>query len=577
MTVFILGAGVMQITAIRAAKELGWTVVAADANPDAPGARLADRFLPVDLKDVGGLAAAARGIRAEFGLDGVFTAGTDFSASVAYVAGELGLPGIPYATAIKASDKLEMRAALAAAGVASPRFVEAASPDDPALASAPGFPLVVKPADSMGARGCRAVRDGRELAAAVAAALPYSRSGRAIVEEYVEGPEFSIDALVLPSEEGEDEILIRGIADRHIFFEPYFVELGHTMPSAFPPEIQAEVLRVFRLAVRALGIRAGAAKGDMKYCPARGQAVVGEIAARLSGGYMSGWTYPYASGIDVTREALLLSVGLPLRRARQGGGQAEEDRGWTSAERAFISIPGAVASVEGCVEAERLPYIKQLFLRVGPGDRVVFPSNNVQKCGNVISQAPSRESAVEAAESAAGGLLIRLAPGDPETEAFLRGEWGAEPGSGPGTGPKPDPTWPPAAFELAGEAARSLEALPEYASDPGSGAARVAPFALARSVEGRDWSGRGFAESADLALALALAPTPALARTAAPEAGRGGGTAPRPIPAGRFWRALARGGLQAAVYVLDTEARAAATAAAATPVAATAVAEGPRP
>jgi biotin carboxylase len=549
MTVFILGAGVMQIPAIRAARELGWTVVAADANPEAPGASIADRFLPVDLVDREGLAAAARGIREEFGLDGVFTAGTDFSASVAYVAGELGLPGIPFETAIKASDKLRMRAAFAAAGVSSPRFAEASSPDDEAPAAL-GFPLVVKPADSMGARGCRMVRDEAELSAAIAAALPFSRSGRAIVEEYVEGPEFSIDALV----EG-GEIRLRGFADRHIRFEPYFVELGHTMPSDSPPEIRAAVLSAFGQAVKALGIGLGAAKGDIKYCPSTGRAVVGEIAARLSGGYMSGWTYPYASGVDVTKEALLLCVGKPLDRSREGGAAA--DRGWVSAERAFISIPGLVASVEGCAEAERTPYVKQLFLRVSAGDRAVFPSNNVQKCGNVISQAPTREAAVGAAESAARAVLVRLAPGDPETEAFLRGEWA------PGGGlPSAGPAWPPFAFELEGEAARALEAMPEYSSAPAEGGSPdwdPAPFGLADSVGGRDWSGRGFAESAAQARALARAParTVAPGRARSPESRIAPARAPArggSVPAGRFWRALARGGLQAALYVLDTEA-----------------------
>ncbi len=512
MTVFILGAGVMQIPAIRSAKELGWTVVAADANPSSPGAALANRFLPVDLKDRDGLAAAARGIRDELGLGGVFTAGTDFSASVAWVAQELGLPGISFETALKASDKLMMRASLAAAGVNSPRFASASAVDDPSLAAAGlDFPLVVKPADSMGARGCRAVRDRRELAEAIAAALPHSRSGRAIVEEYLEGPEFSIDALV-----DGDEVRIRGVADRHISFAPYFVELGHTMPSSYPPEVIAEVLRVFREGVAALGIRLGAAKGDIKYCPSRGRAVVGEIAARLSGGFMSGWTYPYASGIDVTGEALRLCVGQRLDP------EPAADRGWVSAERAFISIPGTVASVLGCVEAERLPYVKQLFLRAAPGDSVVFPSNNVEKCGNVISQAPTREAAVQAAESAARAVILRLVPSDPRTEAYL-----ADEGS-----------WPPPAFALEGAAARELAELPEYL-DGGAGVqGGVAPFAPAAAVEGRDWSGRGFAESAALAASLA-------------------GTPGSRVLAGRFWRALARGGLQGALYVLDTAAPAA--------------------
>jgi biotin carboxylase len=529
----------MQVPAIRAARELGWTVVAADANPDAPGADLADRFLPIDLKDTEGLAAAARGIRAEFGLDGVFTAGTDFSASVAWVARELGLPGIPFEAALKASDKLEMREAFAAAGLPSPRYAAARAADDPAIAAAGlSFPLVVKPADSMGARGCRSVGDPSELAAAVMAALPYSRSGRAIIEEYIDGPEFSIDALVVPGGGVDgDEIRIRGIADRHIFFPPYFVELGHTMPSAYPPEVIDEVLRVFRLGVRALGIGVGAAKGDIKYSPSRGIAVVGEIAARLSGGYMSGWTYPYASGIDVTREALLLCVGLSLDRgsARDSGSGIAADRGWVSAERAFISIPGKVASVEGCVEAERMLYIKQLFLRVSPGDYVAFPSNNVEKCGNVISQAPTREAAVAAAESAARSLHIRLAPAERVTEAFL--ESGGQAAAA---------AWPPLAFTAEGAAARELADMPEYGEDTGPDSRPVAPFALAQSVGGLDWSGRGYAESARLAFALGGA---SLA-----EAQTADGSASSRLLAGRFWRALARGGFQAALYVLDTEA-----------------------
>jgi biotin carboxylase len=520
----------MQIPAIRAAKELGWTVVVADANAQAPGAELADRFLPVDLKDREGLAASAKGIRSEFGLDGVFTAGTDFSASVAYVARELGLPGIPFETALDASDKLRMRAAFAREGVSSPRFVAASSPSDPAIEAAGlGFPLVVKPADSMGARGCRRVVSSEELSAAIGAALPFSRSGRAIVEEYIGGPEFSIDALV-----DGDEIRIHGLADRHIFFEPYFVELGHTMPSAAPAEVQAEVLKVFRKAVKALGIRTGAAKGDIKYSPKLGTAVVGEIAARLSGGYMSGWTYPYASGIDLSSEALRLCVG-------QGLGAQAPDRGWVSAERAFISIPGAVASIEGWAKAEREPYLKQLFIRSAPGTRVVFPSNNVEKCGNVISQAPTREAAVRAAEAAAASLRVRLAPEDPETEAFLRGEWA-----------QAEASWPPFAYRVEGEAGRLLESMPDYAAAPAGDAGSAgheppfAPFPLAERVEGKDWTGRDFAESARLALEL--------------EKGRGEGRASARcdskgmIPAGRFWRALARGGLQAALYVLDTEA-----------------------
>ena len=245
---------------------------------------------------------------------------------------------------------------------------------------------------------------------------------------------------------------------------------------------------------------------------------------------MSGWTYPYSSGIDPAAEALRLSVGMGL-------GAGPEDRRWASAERAFISIPGRIASIEGRGEAERTPYVKQLFLRVSVGDRVVFPTNNVEKCGNVISQAPSREEAVRAAASAAGAIRVRLAAGEPETESFLGSDGGQAGG------------WPPPAFVVEGEAARELAAMPEYLDRTGPDDGPVAPFALARSVTGGDWSGRGFAESADIALSL---------RQSLREGERVRSESTLAIPArrtlaGRFWRALARGGLQAALYVLDTE------------------------
>jgi hypothetical protein len=387
----------------------------------------------------------------------------------------------------------------------------------------------------MGARGCRLARDRGELAEAVAAALPFSRSGRAIVEEYVEGPVFSIDALATPG-----GLRVRGVADRHIFFDPYFVELGHTMPSAAPAGVLEEVLRVFEAGVRALGLESCAAKGDIKYSPSKRCAFVGEIAARLSGGYMSGWTYPYASGVDVTREALELCVGLEPSPAGQ-------ERGWSSAERAFISIPGEVRSVLGTLEAERMPYVKKLFYRASQGDEVVFPSNNVEKCGNVISQAPDRASAAGAAEAAVAALLVRLEAGREATEAFLRGEGRLASASGE--------TWPPEAFRLEGAAAGTLAAMPEYFESSGPAAAAmpeyfkssgpaaprvsVVPFEEAASVAGKDWSGRGFRESADLALRLGDA-----------SLGRGG----QIVLAGRFWRALARGGAQAGLYVLDTAA-----------------------
>lgn len=403
----ILGARLLQVPAIRTAKQLNCRTLVVDGDPKAIGKSEADVFEPVDLKDLEGLLDRARKWQKEYGLEGVFTAGTDFSASVAYVAEALKLPGIPYQTALDASHKARMRKRFSDSGVPSPSFLEMGEKD---LRELPKkdlrYPLVLKPVDNMGARGVVRVDSWEELQTQIRRSLRYSRSGKVVVEEFIEGPEFSLDALVY-----KGQIQICGIADRHIRFPPHFVEVGHTIPSDAPIDVQEEVIKTFKAGIRALGIDPGAAKGDVFYSPGKG-GVVGEIAARLSGGYMSGWTYPYSSGVNLTEGALRIALG-------EDPGDRTPKRFDTAAERALISLPGKVASIEGVEEARKISEVKDIFLRVQKGDTVVFPTNNVEKCGNVIAVAEERGRAVRSAEDAVSSILIKLDPLNNDTEQFL--------------------------------------------------------------------------------------------------------------------------------------------------------------
>lgn len=512
----ILGAGVMQGPAMRIARQKGYRVHVADGNAAAPLAAQADEFHHVDLKDKEGLAAAASRIE---GLAGVFTAGTDFSASVAWVAERLGLPGIPYETALDASDKARMRARLEARGVPVPAYISGTAADNPeTLAQAVGpLPLVVKPVDNMGARGCRLARSLPELWEAWLEAVRYSRSGRAIIEAYLDGPEFSIDALV-----HNGELVLRGVADRLVVFAPFFVEMGHTMPTAYGPEVVDEVVAVFKAGVAALGIRNGAAKGDIKYT--RSGAYVGEIAARLSGGYMSGWTYPYASGIQPTAEAIDLACGVEPSFSRP-------DRSLVCSERAWISIPGTVASVHGLEAAAARACVTDVFPRARPGDRVVFPCNNVEKCGNILAVAPSLVEADTAAEAAARSIHIRLVPGDASTAAFLRGE---------GTMPGPDGSvWPPVAFSgISSMTLSSLAKMPDMLrTSPGAASLSIAPLRGMAEEQALDWQGRSVAEALEAVAALTGATI---------------GLHGVQVFGAAFWRAFIRGGYQAGVWVIDS-------------------------
>ena len=559
--VLILGAGFLQKPAIEAAKKIGCCAVVVDGNDEAVCVPLADRFERIDLKDKEAIYRFAKKLQKEKGLRAIFTAGTDFSSSVSYAGEKLDLPCHSYEAACNASGKVRMRQRFSECGVPSPKFFgitknECTSDFIKKCIAELGFPCVVKPVDNMGGRGCRMIRSEEEAEAALRDAIAASRTESAIIEEYMEGGEYSIDALIY-----DGTMTITGFADRHIYFPPYFIETGHTMPTSISDEKKNELVAVFALAAKALGLSCGAAKADIKYT--KKGPMIGEVAARLSGGFMSGWTYPYASHCNLTEEALLVACGkkpayLEAHRKRIPFTPPESCAGAekpyelyelpcveTSAERAWISVPGIVKEVVGLETAREVPFVKDIFPRSGAGDTVVFPHNNVQKCGNVIASAPSQKEAAAAAEKAVSKIVVRLTPCVRETDDFFSD---AEAG----------------ASEIAASKVRLAQKADTDFADQASGGDRFPPDAyvatsLSESVTGiipkgfrasdcvppvlrrlyesdeRDWNHRSFAETCSLFDELC---------PDHPD-----------LDAKKFWRAGLRGGLQGMLYYADTSDR----------------------
>jgi hypothetical protein len=290
------------------------------------------------------------------------------------------------------------------------------------------------------------------------------------------------------------------------------------MPTDMDPRVVTEAVQVFRHGVAALGIKNGAAKGDIKIT--RDGPKIGEIAARLSGGYMSGWTFPYSSGVEVTDAALNIALGLPpddlSPRLR-----------CVSAERAFISIPGTVREIVGLDEAAHIRGVKDVFLLVKERDDVVFPTNNVEKCGNVISVAPSRSLAVLSAEEAIRRIFIRLTPSNSFTDEFLLGESGGAALSHI------------SAFRLKKVQNReALRAMPYFRDRAGDMAILDLPDS--DGEDAKDWHGMKLKQALKQVVTVTGVPLIKKERAELCTLGR------------IFWNAFLKGGSQGGVYIIDT-------------------------
>jgi biotin carboxylase len=401
--VLIVGAGILQEPAIRIAKSLGYAAIATDIVPTAPGLRWVDHSGMVSKFDVEGHVAFARSCRERFDLRGVLTIGTDASCAVAGVAAALGLPGVSPETAFMATNKAAMRGRLKECGVPCPDFRVVRRLDE-ALAGADelGYPIVVKPVDNMGARGVRRIDAPDVLREFFLVAVANSRSRAAIIEEYIEGPEVSIDTIV---EGGRVHLLT--IADRHIAHAPYFVEIGHTIPSVLAPEMLDDVFEVMQQGIRALGITIGASKGDIRVT--KDGAKIGEMTARMSGGFHCQYTDPLATGMNSIKAAIDLAVGNRLDLA-----DITPRRHRAAAERAIQAAPGIVTGIEGLDEARGIPGVEHVFLNVAAGSVVEPLTSNMGKPGHVIASGDTRAEAIAAAEQALATIRIVTVP---QTEA----------------------------------------------------------------------------------------------------------------------------------------------------------------
>lgn len=536
--VLILGAGLMQTPAILSAKELGYKVCVVDADEKAVAIPKAHEFRKIDLKDKEGILEYALELQKNGGLECVFTAGTDFSASVSYVCEKLNLPAHSFTAATNASVKTQMRQCFSESKVPSPKFFKVSKSDlDDSLLrnieSAISYPFVIKPVDNMGARGCRMVRNQKEFLPALQVAIECSRSGFAIVEEYMEGPEFSIDALVY-----NGTFTVTGFAIRHIKYEPYFIEIGHTMPAVLEKSVHDQLISVFALGAKALGLTCGAAKADIKFT-SKGP-MIGEIAARLSGGYMSGWTYPYASDLNLTKQGLLIACGKEPEALIQNRVPVDYEPSQlcnflekpyelyevpckrTSAERAWMSIPGTVQYIENISEfTDKAVFDTLPRATVNIGSEVNFPRNNVEKCGNIIAVSHDSNVAVQAAEDAVSNIFITLQPNTKATEDYLKGYENSD-----------EEAFPPYAFgkisedvfeQISGTIAANKkiqECIPEL-------------FKSSEYINRIDWNFNTILTTAKKFDEL---------RPVHPQ-----------LDAKKFWKAVMRGGIQAAVYISDSE------------------------
>jgi len=372
----VLGAGAAQIGLLRAARERGLFVIAVDSDPAAPGFAYADKRALVSSEDEPDVDRLARAEN----VDGIISPGADWPVGIAArVAERLRLPHpIDGAAAALSTSKQRQRERFAQAGVPQPRLLEE-----------PSAPCVVKAPDRQGQRGLTFVRTEAELPAAIEAALAASRNGTYIVEELVDGPEVTVNAVTV---DGIFHPL--AVTDRLTADPPAFgVALAHAWPCVGTTQAPVEAAR---LAAEALGIRNGPTYTQIRIGPDGPQVL--ELAARLGGGH-DAELVEAATGVKLNDLALDFALG---EKACVDSTQAPLTGG---ACVLFLVPPeGVLREVEGREAAHAVDGVVDVRIYREPGFRFGPLRRGADRAGAVIAVGDSRDEALARARAAADAI-----------------------------------------------------------------------------------------------------------------------------------------------------------------------------
>jgi biotin carboxylase len=378
----LLGAGRDQVPLIRKAREMGFRTVVISRGGQYPGFDLADKAYAIDVRSKERVLEVARQER----IDAVVTDQTDISVpTVAYVAEQMGLPGIGYECALRFTNKYLMRQCCQRIGIPVPRYECAASLRVALKAGRTlGFPLVVKPVDSSGSRGVARINDARALEAACARAWEHSSRGEIILEQFVTGREIVVEALV-----SDFEVTTLVVGDRSYFdLQDVFVPKQTLFPSLLVSDVRQRLLAMNTELIRGLGPRFGISHTEWLINETSGDIHLVETAIRGGAVFITSDLVPLATGIDVQKVLLRLASG-----QNHVDFDARTMHGHACGYVCFSLPEGTITRVEGVEQVAAVPGVVKAFLsRLDVGRRTKPMKDKQDRLGPILIAGPDRRA-----------------------------------------------------------------------------------------------------------------------------------------------------------------------------------------
>jgi biotin carboxylase len=381
---------------VKAAQDLCRIVWVVGWSSDEPPLRVLSRF--GDVVDLSGMDTdQALDHVVDVRPDGVVVFNDPPIRFAAEIAKRLGLPFHTPSTAQLLTDKIQQRAALDRAGVASPVFIAVPSPNP--LGAVP-LPAVLKPRVSAGGRDTFLIETADQFARALSKCPP---NEELILEQWLPDrlhqSELAADVVSVESVVRDgvvDHIMVTG----RFRYSPPFRDTGGFAPSDLDAGDRGAVEELATAAAAALGVRDGILHTEIKTTP-DGPRVV-EVNGRL-GGPVSGLV-TRLGGPSLTEWAMRLALGLDV------GPLPAFNTGAVSFARFIVSPPTAtrVTTIDGLREVRELEGVDEVRVNLNPGETIDLQRGYLSHVLQVNGTAPSHAELISLVSKIDSSLQLRF-------------------------------------------------------------------------------------------------------------------------------------------------------------------------
>ncbi len=375
-SILIFGVGTLQQSLIRRAKQMGLFTVGIDPLEDAACREEVDAYEVIGGQDYEGTCAVVE----KYGIDAIITTATDKPlVMMARIAEKYGFPFFSVETAQWSTDKFQMKQRFIEWGVpcAKGRLVKSVSELEDFE-----YPVIIKPRDSSGSRGVKLCRSKEELEASINEAFEVSKLDTVLVEEFIEGPEYSIEGL---HHDGESEVI--QFTEKKTTEFPYNVELGHIQPANISKENKQKIREIVSNIGKALNFVNCPSHTELKINE-RGIYVI-ESSPRLGGDYITSTLTPLSTGVNLEDQLLHIALGEKI--------EIKSQQVQYSGVRFFAFKEGLkIMHVPDSDFVKGWPHVVDFSFALKEGDIVNRITSSLNRYGQLVLQAGNRAAIEEA-------------------------------------------------------------------------------------------------------------------------------------------------------------------------------------